>query len=117
MNHSDRLDSPSARPPGLPIRTAIVEDEEDIRPDEGADGELRQELDEDQGLKTTWYKVAEPDDLREGEVRTVSAGTESIALTFYQGEYGALNNACPHQGGPLADGTLEDGRLRCPWHG
>jgi DNA-binding NarL/FixJ family response regulator len=31
MNHSDRQSSPPARPPGLPIRTAIVEDEEDIR--------------------------------------------------------------------------------------
>ena len=33
------------------------------------------------------------------------------------GEYGALDNHCPHQGGPLGEGTIEKGLLRCPWHG
>jgi nitrite reductase (NADH) small subunit len=23
---------------------------------------------------------------------------------------------CPHRGGPLWLGTLDDGRIRCPWH-
>ena len=29
----------------------------------------------------------------------------------------ALDNRCPHQGGPLGEGSIEDGWLRCPWHG
>ena len=33
------------------------------------------------------------------------------------GRYGALDNHCPHQGGPLGEGTIENGLLRCPWHG
>lgn len=81
----------------------------------------QQELDEDQGFQTVWYKVAEPDDLREGEVRMVQAGSESVALTFSGNRYGALDNSCPHQGGPLGEGTIEcsgdDCWLRCPWHG
>ena len=32
-------------------------------------------------------------------------------------EYGALDNHCPHQGGPLGEGSIEKGWLRCPWHG
>ena len=28
-----------------------------------------------------------------------------------------LCNHCPHQGGPLGEGTIENGVLRCPWHG
>ena len=31
--------------------------------------------------------------------------------------YGALDNHCPHQGGPLGEGSIEKGWLRCPWHG
>lgn len=75
------------------------------------------------GLQTVWYKVAERDELRDGEVRTVQAGSQSIALTCHAGQIGALDNACPHQGGPLGEGSIEcnDGTqdcwLRCPWHG
>jgi thiamine pyrophosphate-dependent acetolactate synthase large subunit-like protein/nitrite reductase/ring-hydroxylating ferredoxin subunit len=64
-----------------------------------------------------WYKVAEPDDLEEGRVRTAVAGPRTIALTRCGGRYGALDNHCPHQGGPLGEGSIEKGLLRCPWHG
>jgi nitrite reductase/ring-hydroxylating ferredoxin subunit len=65
----------------------------------------------------TWHRVADLDELEEGRVRTVVAGPKSIALTHYDGRYGALDNHCPHQGGPLGEGTIENGLLRCPWHG
>jgi len=64
-----------------------------------------------------WHKVAEVDELPEGRVKTVVAGRKSVALTRYDGAYGALDNHCPHQGGPLGEGSIEKGWLRCPWHG
>ncbi len=64
-----------------------------------------------------WFKVAEPDELPENRVKTVAAGSRSICLTHYDGQYGALDNRCPHQGGPLGEGSIENGWLRCPWHG
>jgi thiamine pyrophosphate-dependent acetolactate synthase large subunit-like protein/nitrite reductase/ring-hydroxylating ferredoxin subunit len=64
-----------------------------------------------------WHRVAEVDELPEGRVKTVTAGRQSLALTHYQGAYGALDNHCPHQGGPLGEGSIEKGWLRCPWHG
>lgn len=64
-----------------------------------------------------WHKVAEIDSLKEGRVRPVVINNKTIALTKYNGKYGALNNACPHQGGPLSEGSIEKGYLRCPWHG
>ncbi len=66
---------------------------------------------------TTWHKVAELDDLPEGRVKTVTVGRRSLALTNVDGTYGALDNRCPHQGGPLGEGSIEKGWLRCPWHG
>ena len=64
-----------------------------------------------------WHKVAGLDDLPDGRVRTVVAGRHSIALTRVGDEFGALDNHCPHQGGPLGEGSIEKGLLRCPWHG
>ena len=64
-----------------------------------------------------WHRVLELDELPEGRVKTVTAGHKSLALTHYQGKYGALDNRCPHQGGPLGEGSIEKGLLRCPWHG
>lgn len=65
----------------------------------------------------TWHKVAELGELSEGRVKTVTVGRRSLALTHHQGSYGVLDNHCPHQGGPLGEGSIEKGWLRCPWHG
>ncbi len=64
-----------------------------------------------------WHRVLDAEELPEGRVTTVTAGHRSVALTHYDGSYGALDNRCPHQGGPLGEGTIENGLLRCPWHG
>ena len=74
------------------------------------------------GEGLVWHKVLGPEGLEDGRVTTVEAGVVSIALTRLDGKYGALTNHCPHQGGPLGDGSIEKGAegkcwLRCPWHG
>jgi nitrite reductase (NADH) small subunit len=33
------------------------------------------------------------------------------------GRFYAINHTCPHRGGPLAEGTLEENVVTCPWHG
>ncbi len=67
--------------------------------------------------EVTWHKVAELDELPEGRVKTVTVGRRSLVLAHYDDSYGALDNRCPHQGGPLGEGSIEKGWLRCPWHG
>ena len=65
-----------------------------------------------------WYKVLENKyELVEGRVMTVTAGHTDICLSHYKGKLTALTNKCPHQGGPLGEGSIENGLLRCPWHG
>ena len=69
-----------------------------------------------------WHHVADVDELPVGRVKTVTAGTHSLALTNIDGELTAMDNRCPHQGGPLGEGSIEVGNdgqcwLRCPWHG
>ena len=67
--------------------------------------------------KLVWYKAAELDELGEGRVKSVAAGHLGVCLTRHEGCYSALNDKCPHQGGPLGEGSIENGWLRCPWHG
>jgi pyruvate oxidase len=69
-----------------------------------------------------WCRVAAVDDVSVGRVKTVTARTTSLALTNVDGVFTAMDNRCPHQGGPLGEGSIEvgtDGQcwLRCPWHG
>jgi pyruvate oxidase len=69
-----------------------------------------------------WHKVADLDELPNGRVKSISAGTASLALVHFEGHYAAMDNHCPHQGGPLGEGSIETGTdgkcwLRCPWHG
>ena len=65
----------------------------------------------------TWQKVLDPDELDEGRVKSVTCAQRTLCMTKYQGQFGALENKCPHQGGPLGEGSIENGLLRCPWHG
>ncbi len=65
----------------------------------------------------TWHRVLSLDELPDGRVKTVAAGHHSLAVTHFEGRYAALSNRCPHQGGPLGEGSIEKGMLRCPWHG
>lgn len=71
----------------------------------------------DKTVQLNWYKALTKDELPEGRVKTVTLGTQSLCMTHHEGAYAALCNACPHQGGPLGEGTIENGVLRCPWHG
>jgi len=63
-----------------------------------------------------WYKVAKTSDLPENRVMTVTAGTQQVCLVNYNGKLSALDNRCPHQGGPLGEGQIENDWVICPWH-
>ncbi|MEM1140289.1 MAG: thiamine pyrophosphate-binding protein, partial [Pseudomonadota bacterium] len=77
----------------------------------------------DTGQETVvWHKVAEVSEVEPGRVKSVTAGTQSLALVHFEGQWAAMDNKCPHQGGPLGEGAIERGIedkcwLRCPWHG
>ncbi len=65
-----------------------------------------------------WHKVLDQSsDLPDGRVQTQTAENRTFCLTHHQGQFACLDNKCPHQGGPLGEGSIENGLLRCPWHG
>jgi nitrite reductase/ring-hydroxylating ferredoxin subunit len=64
-----------------------------------------------------WTRVAAAEDLPEGSARAVYFAGDQVALFNAGGALYALGNRCSHANGPLAEGTVEDGCVTCPWHG
>jgi nitrite reductase/ring-hydroxylating ferredoxin subunit len=81
---------------------------------------------------TTRYEVCPVDELSTGERKIVEVDGLSIGVFDIDGEFYALNNACPHQLAPLCEGEVtgmttaeevgeyewsRDGEIiKCPWH-
>ena len=78
---------------------------------------MSEESNNENETETEWHRLIATDELDEGRVTTVAIGTKTFAVSHYEGKFGCLDNACPHQGGPLGEGSIEKGWLRCPWHG
>lgn len=79
------------------------------------------------------YAVATVDEIPSGHRKIVEVAGRTIGIFNVKGEFFALRNTCPHQGGPLCTGrvtgflfarkpgdityTRQGEILRCPWHG
>ena len=64
----------------------------------------------------TRVRVAAVADVPVGTGRVVEAGGRPLALFNVDGTFHALDNACPHRGGPLGEGDLDGPIVVCPWH-
>jgi nitrite reductase (NADH) small subunit len=62
-------------------------------------------------------RVGNTADVLPGEGRMVEADGRPLALFNVGGRYYAIDNSCPHRGGPLAEGDLDGAVAVCPWHG
>ena len=56
------------------------------------------------------------DEIPAGRPVTRTVGDRRIALCRTSTGVHALDNTCPHRGGPLGDGDLIGEELICPWH-
>ncbi|XP_007906683.1 apoptosis-inducing factor 3 isoform X1 [Callorhinchus milii] len=61
--------------------------------------------------------VCHMNELQDGQMREVDVGYGKALLIKERGEYCAIGHKCPHYGAPLVKGVLNNGRVRCPWHG
>ena len=65
-----------------------------------------------------WSPVATEEEIDSGVLRLVDLDGVPVVLTRGdEGKIVALADRCTHRGGPLHQGTLEDGCIVCPWHG
>ncbi len=63
-----------------------------------------------------FVKVASTSDIPAGEGRCFEVKDQQVAIFNVDGTFYALENVCPHQGGPLGEGELDGKTVTCPWH-
>ncbi len=64
-----------------------------------------------------FQKVAEIQEFEKTEKKLIELDEKKILLTKVDGAYYAISNKCPHMGGSLYKGTLQNGIITCPRHG
>ena len=63
-----------------------------------------------------FVRVGDVAEVPPGTAKAFPLGMFEVAVFNIAGEFHALENTCPHQGGPIADGWLEGPIITCPWH-
>jgi nitrite reductase/ring-hydroxylating ferredoxin subunit len=66
---------------------------------------------------TRTIRLASIDDIPEGEGREFKVGDLYVALFRHNGQFYAMEDACPHAGAPLNNGPVRNGTVTCLWHG
>ncbi|MBI4124611.1 MAG: non-heme iron oxygenase ferredoxin subunit [Deltaproteobacteria bacterium] len=61
--------------------------------------------------------VAKVSEIKPGEAKQVEVDGEPVAIFNVDGQFYAIHDTCTHSGASLAEGTVEDGAVTCPWHG
>jgi nitrite reductase/ring-hydroxylating ferredoxin subunit len=65
-----------------------------------------------------FVRIASQSDLPpNNEAREFPCGEKTICVANVNGTITAMDNVCLHRGGPLGQGTIEKGKVVCPWHG
>jgi nitrite reductase/ring-hydroxylating ferredoxin subunit/uncharacterized membrane protein len=69
------------------------------------------------GAKWLALDLGDLPDIPEGGPTKAKAGANALILIRAGDTIQALHETCAHAGGPLAEGTIVDGCIQCPWHG
>ncbi len=63
-----------------------------------------------------WTDVGDSETLEESKPLRVDAAGTPVVVVKTSGRLFALSATCVHAGGPLDEGEIVDGCLKCPWH-
>ena len=69
------------------------------------------------GAKWVALDLGDLPDIPDGGPTKAKAGANNLILVRTGDTIQALHETCAHAGGPLAEGTIVDGCIQCPWHG
>ena len=68
-------------------------------------------------LPSEWTPTLPAAEWTDDAPRRVDAGGAEIVVVRDDGIWYGLDARCSHAGGPLDEGTVDDGCIECPWHG
>ncbi len=64
-----------------------------------------------------FVKVAKISEIADQSAKCVEMAGMRIALFNLGGDFYAIDDTCPHEGGPLSEGVIKGEEVECPWHG
>jgi nitrite reductase (NADH) small subunit len=64
----------------------------------------------------SWVRITNTENIPLREGRAVKVGGEELAIFNLGDKFLAVDNRCPHRGGPLADGIVSGDTVVCPLH-
>jgi 3-phenylpropionate/trans-cinnamate dioxygenase ferredoxin subunit len=64
-----------------------------------------------------FVRAASTSEIAPGQARLVTVKGREIVLFNVEGAFFALDSACTHEEGPLAEGEVLGHEVTCPWHG
>lgn len=67
-------------------------------------------------MAENWADIGSADELSKTLLTCVRANNRDLAISFKDGQFGVVSNACNHVGGPLGEGRLDGDYIVCPWH-
>jgi len=73
-------------------------------------------MSQNESLAKRWVRIARFDSIPLREGRAVQIAGHDIAVFNLGNRFLAVENKCPHRGGPLADGIVSGGNVVCPLH-
>jgi nitrite reductase (NADH) small subunit/3-phenylpropionate/trans-cinnamate dioxygenase ferredoxin subunit len=63
-----------------------------------------------------WTVVADAREIAPGQGKAVDVDGRRVAVFNLNGTFYAIDDACPHRGGPLSEGEINGTTVTCPWH-
>ena len=63
-----------------------------------------------------WLDLGLVERFKTSPITPARIGTTKLAITYVNGEFGALSGVCNHAGGPVGEGRVEGEYVVCPWH-
>jgi len=67
-------------------------------------------------MKSKWVRITHCDNIPLREGRSVKVGSREIAIFNLGDRFLAVDNRCPHKGGPLSEGIVSGTTVVCPLH-
>jgi len=63
-----------------------------------------------------FVKVAIKSEIADQSCKLIEIEGKQIALFNLGGDFYAIDDTCPHEGGPLSEGEIKGDEVACPWH-
>ena len=67
-------------------------------------------------LPQPFVTVARTNEIAPGDRKIVEVRGIEIAVLNIHGTFYAVGNTCPHEGGPVGEGSVNGEEIICPWH-